>query len=225
MNFSESELAILRNFAKINPTQIIKPDHFGAKDPSNSIIGHYKFETAYDFEPFGLYEVPMFLQALETFDHPDIEVLNDRLVISEGNSKITYFTSPLDLIKSSEAPDLSKKFSKLDCELDFDLSADKLATIHKTASIFKAQYLFLESDDDAIRLTVSSDSPGTSANSFDVVIRDNIRANNLDDVILKIPFTEMRVLPGDYTVQASAKKISKWSCFNNVDYYIGCAID
>jgi len=225
MNFSETELTILSNFAKINPSQIIKPTGFGAKEPSASIVGVYDFEESYDFEPFGIYEVPMFLQALEAFDKPKIDVKPDRVVIKEGSSKIQFFTTPLDLIKNSEVPNIAPKFDKLDCELDFDLPADKLATIFKTASVFKAKYLFLESDSKGVRLTVSSDTPGSSANSFEIMIRDNVRSNELAKTVLKIPFAELRIIPGDYSIKASAKKISKWACFNDVTYYVGCMID
>ena len=225
MNFSETELTILSNFAKINPSQIINPTGFGAKEPSASIIGTYEFEEAYDFEPFGIYEVPMFLQALETFSKPKIDIKADKVIIKEGSSKIQFYTTPLDLIKNSEVPNVAPKFDKLECELDFDLPADKLASIMKTAGVFKAKYLFLESDKKNIRLTVSSDTPGSSANSFEISIRENIRANDLGDTVLKIPFSELRIIQGDYTIKASAKKISKWTCFNDVTYYVGCMID
>lgn len=225
MNFTETELHILSNFAKINPSQIIKPSGLGAKELSNSIIGTYEFENEYDFEPFGIYEVPMFLQAINTFDNPEMEIKGDRIVIKEGNSKVQFFTTPLDLIKNSEVPDIAPKFDKLDCELDFDLSSDKLATIFKTASVFKAKYLYLESDGDDVRLTVSTDAPGTSGNSFDIAVRDNIRSNNLGGTILKIPLSELRIISGDYSIKASTKKISKWTCFNDVVYYVGCMIN
>jgi len=225
MNFSETELSILSNFAKINPSQIIKPTGFGAKEPSASIVGTYDFEEEYDFEPFGIYEVPMFLQALEAFNKPKIEVLGDKVIIKEGRSKIQFFTTPIDLIKNSEVPNIAPKFDKLDCELDFDLPADKLATIIKTANVFKARYLFLETSDDGVLLTVSSDTPGSSANSYEILIRDNVRNNELDKTILKIPFSELRIIQGDYSIKASSKKISKWSCFNDVTYYVGCMID
>jgi len=225
VNFTDTELSILRNFSKINQSQIITPTGFGAREASNSIIGTFNFENAYDFEPFGIYEVPMFLQAMDTFDKPDIEVLADRVVIKEGSSKVQFFTTPLDLLKNSDIPPIAPKFDKLDCELDFDLSADKLATIFKTASVFKAKYLFIESDDEVVRLTVSSDSPGTSANSFEIAVRDSIRVNNLNGQILKFPLAELRIIPGDYSIKASVKKISRWSCFNDVDYYVGCMID
>lgn len=225
MNFTESELQILRNFSRINPSMIIKPTGLGAREPSNSIVGIYNFEETYDFEPFGIYEIPMFLQAIDTFDKPQLEVKKDRIVISEGSSKIQFFTTPIDLLKNAVIPEIDSKFDAVQPELDFDLSADKLATIQKTASVFKAKYLFLESDGDSVRLTVSSDSPGSSANSFDIVIRDNIRINDLGDTVLKIPLSELRIVAGDYCVKATTKKISKWECFNGVKYFVGVMVD
>lgn len=226
MNFSDTEITVLQNFAKINPSQIIKPDGLGAKELSNLIVGTYKFENEYDFEPFGIYDVNMFLQAISTFDKPNIDVKADRLVITEGNGKVTYFTTPLDLIKTAVVPDLNPKFNKITCEIDFDLSADKLATINKTEAVFKAGYLFIESEsEDAVRLTVSSEEPGSSANSFDLVVRENVRMSNLPKgEFLKIPLTELRIIPGDYTVLASTKKITKWSSFLGVEYFVGCMI-
>lgn len=228
MKFNETELSVLRNFSKINPSQIINPTGFCAKKVSNSIVGFYNFEEPYDFETFGIYEITTFLQVLDTFNSPDVTIEADRVLIKEGSSKAQYFTTPLDLLKQSEVPaDLPKKFAKLDCEIDFDLSADKLATIMKTASVFRAKYLFIESDadNDLVKLTVSSDSPGTSANSFDISIRENVRKNELAGQIIKFPLSELTIIPGDYKIEISSKKISRWSCFNGVDYFVGCMIE
>jgi hypothetical protein len=224
-SFSETELNILSNFAKINPAQIMKPEGFGALEPSNSIVAVYNFENKYDFEPFGIFEVPMFLQAMNSFDNPKIDIKPDHLVIYEGDSKIQFFTTPVDLLKKSAVPDVEPKFQKLDLELDFDLSADKLNSVIKTAQVLKAKYLYLESDGDSIRLTVSADKLESSSNCFTVNVRENIRSNSLGDTVLKIPLSELRVIPGDYTVQCSTKKITKWTSFTGVVYYIGCKAD
>lgn len=223
--FTNTQLQILRNFAKINPSQIISPTKFGAIEPSNSIVGVYEFDEPFDFDEFGIYDVPVFLQSIDAFDSPELEIKKDRVIISEGSARIQFFTTPIDLLKKSIVPDIETKFTQIDCEIDFDLSADKLATIQKTAQILKAKYLFIESDDDVIRLTVTPDTLESSSNCFEVVIRDNIRSNELGDEKLKLPLSELRVLPGDYTIKGSTKKITKWSCFNGVVYYVGCKVE
>lgn len=225
--FTDSDLAVLRNFARINPTQIVKPTGLAAREPSNSIAGTYAFENPQKFNEFAIYKMPDFLSAVEAFSTPELEVKNDHILITEGDSKIRYYTTPMDMVREgAEVPDLKSKFGKIESVLKFNLPADKLATIFKTASVLKGKFLFVEADGDAVRLTVSADKLESSANSFQVTIRDGIEINDLGDTVLSIPLGELRILPGDYEVSfATEHKVSHWAQFAGIDYFVGFAKD
>lgn len=224
MKLTETEVQVLRNFAKINPSQIVTGTRLSAVEPSNSIVGIYDFEKAQEVEPFGIFEMANFLAAIDAFTTPEIKNLGDRVVISEGDQKINYYTTPTKMLTA--APEkIDANFGTLECEIDFDLSAEKLATIFKTAAVLKAKNLFIESAEGAIRLTVAKDKLVSSDNSYQFVIRDNIRANKLGENILRIPLVDLRVIGGDYSIKGSLKKITQWKSFAGVRYYIGCKVE
>lgn len=219
MTFTETEISILKNFARINPAMIIHSDRFEVLSPTKSIVGKYEFESPYDFESFGIYEVPKFLQAVETFNNAGIEAGKKFLTIAEGSAKIKYWTTQQDILP--QVPDVDPNFQKVDKQLDFDLPADKLAALFKAAQVLRGEFVFFQSDENGVRLTIANDVDA-SEHSFDVLIRDNIRANDLGDDVLRIKVSELKVVAGDYKIGMAAQGISKWECFNGVSYYIGC---
>ena len=228
--FSDSEVQVLKNFARISPTQIIKPNGFGAKETKNTIAGVYKFEDEKEFEEFGIYQVPEFLAALDALQSPELvhDSAKKLITMKDGDSKIRFTTTPLDMIReTAEVNDLGAKWGKLPIDLAFELTADKLATIHKTASVLKAKFLYFERYEDAIRITVAQDKLESSANSFQVVIRDGINTLEITDEVFRIPLAELRIVPGDFNIEFSGKvKVSNWkSSVSGIDYYIGFAKD
>lgn len=223
MNFTDSELAVLKNFASINPSMVIHKDRLEVINNSKSTLASFTFDKEYDFEEFGIYVVPDFLQAIGAFKNPDLDVKSDHVLIKDGNQKIKFFTTPTNIIPKFQ--DLGPKFKKLTPELDFDLPGDKLAMIFKTASILKADFLFFESTDDGeVRITITNDLK-SSANSFEVVIRENVRTSDLSGMVIKMSVGELKLVPGDYKVQVSTKQISRWESYNGIDYFIGCKLN
>ena len=218
--FSESEINVLKNFASINPSMIIHPDRFEVLNNAKSVVGKYNFEKAYDFEAFGIYECSEFLSILGAMKNPEIEVQEKCIVIKDGSSKIRYFTTAKDLLP--QVPQVDANFANVKCGLCFDLPADKLASLFKMSTILKAGFVFFETDKKKVRITVADELVSTN-NSFDVTIDDGIKTNELEKA-LKIPLTDLKILPGGYSVELSTSKISKWNSIGGVTYYVGCAV-
>lgn len=215
-SFSETEINVLKNFSTINPSMVIDPTGFKVINNSKSVIGNYPFAKAYDFPVFGIYETSEFLTALGAMEKPQIEVEAKAINIVDGTNKLTYYTTATDLLPA--VPDVGAKFDKLDCELEFTITADKLAYLLKMATILKSKYLFFESDKKVIRIT-AGDELATSQNNFEAVIEGGITANRLTAPV-KVILADFKILPGEYAVKLSTK-ISKWSGTNGVDYFVG----
>ncbi len=216
--FNEKETGVLQNFAGINPSMIVDSKGFKVINNAKSVIGFYSFEKPYDFEDFGLYETNEFLTILKALESPEIEVSDKYLSISTGKDKVKYFTTAQNLLP--KVPDVSKKFSDVECEMVFSLSADKLNLLLKMAGILKSKFLFFETDKKKIRIT-AGDELESSGNNFEVVIEEGITSNKLTEPV-KIILADFKIMPGEYKVQLSTK-ISKWECVNGVDYYVGVA--
>lgn len=217
--FSDKDLKVLANFASINPSLIVYGDKVAVINASKSVVGEYRFEEPFKFKSFGLYECGEFLQAYQAIDKPSFEVFDKHVLISGQSDRLIYYTSPENVIPV--VPNVSEKFNKVECDLVFSLSADKLAILNKMAGILKTKYLFFESTEAGVRLTVS-DELESSANSYDISVTENIQTNNLTTPV-KLALADFKVLPGDYEIKLSSK-ISKWSNTAGVEYYLGTSV-
>jgi hypothetical protein len=226
-SFTDLQVKVLSNFATINPSILIAPDRLTAMNDTNSVIGIYEYDTAFTFEPWGLYDTQDFLTIHSAMVKPEIDKIDDKLMINitgSNNDKVRYFTTAENLILP--IPDIEGLFSKLDVVADFSLSADKLAIINKMASILKTKFVFFETDGKKIRITVGNELTSTG-NNYEIEVDDGIKVNNLTDPI-KIPILDFKVIPGEYEVKISSgatksgrvKSMTKWVNLNNVVYYI-----
>lgn len=216
--FKDTEIAVLKNLSSINPSMVIEPTRFSVINESKSVVSYYQFDDSYDYEEFGIYEVPEFLSVLATLKNPTIEPKEKYLIIGDTNSKFKYFTTSKDLLP--KVFDVKSKFAKVKCPIEFDISSEKLQLIYKTANILKADYVFVQSDEKKVRLTVANEL-NSSSSSFEITIEDGIKTNELADKVIKIPICDMKLYQGDYTVQI-AEKISCWkNIMGNLEYYIG----
>lgn len=219
-SFDEKTIKVLSNFTTINPSMIIQPDKLSVINNTSSCIGFYPFAKPFDFEEFGLYEATDFLSAISVFDTPPtIEVKDKYLIIANKADKFRYFTTAKTLITA--VPDIESKFEKIQPELEFTLTADKLAIINKCSSILKAKYIFFESQKKKILVTVANELE-SSNNSYELIIEDDITTNKLDQPV-KISLEDFKVLPGEYKISLSSK-ISRWNNLNGVRYYLACSI-
>lgn len=216
--YTDEEIVILKNFSSINASMILSGDGLSVINNSKSVIGVKNFDTPHDHEPFGVYETSEFLTAIGAMKDPKIIVSDKYLTIMDGSAKLKYFTTAQDLLP--KVPDVAKKFAGLDCDLDFTITADKLAFVLKMATILKSKFLFFETDGKKIRIT-AGDELASSNNSYVIEIEDGIEANKLEGPV-KITLDFFKLLPGDYKVSLSPK-ISKWESTNGIIYYVGCS--
>lgn len=218
VKFNETELLVIKNFAQITPSMRINPDVLVVRSVSNTCVAKYKFETAYEFPTFGLYETPELLAILSVYKTPTIKVIQDsHIEIVEGSSKTKYFTTPLHLIQ--EIPDVSGRFDSLSHDMEFVLSQEKLSFLQKMTSVLRADFIFFETEGDKIRITIGEELDN-SKNTWNVVIEEEIKANNLPK-ILKASLADFKLIPADYNVKISKDGISKWTNGLGVEYYIG----
>jgi hypothetical protein len=215
----EKVVKIMANFAGINPSMLIEPERLAVISNAKSVVANYKFPTPYTFEPFGLYDSSDALNIINALTKPEIEVKDKFInIIGANNDKVKYYTTATDLVP--KVPDVEAKFAKVDCLLEFQLTADKLAVIQKMIGILKSKYLFLETEGKQIRLTIG-DELESSGNNYDLVVVDGITTNNLDAPI-KVALVDFKILPGEYNIKIN-KKITKWENLNGVIYYITTA--
>lgn len=228
--YTAEELKVLGNFSTINENMIVLPDKFavinGAK---KSVVGYYKFDKKYEYEPYGIFNLPEFLTLVKiNGDEYELAVYDKYVEVfyPSSNSGTKYNLTPHELLP--QVGEISEKFNKLNIELDFDLPAENIATLKKVANILGLERIYIQSvpDQDAVLLTAAKKHLEKAENPHVVTITDkktNVRKNGLDvDTVLYVNVEELKILEGDYRVKISSRGISHWeNQFLNVEYYIG----
>lgn len=224
----EKIVKILQNFSTINPSLLITPTELGVISNSKSVIAKYPFQTPFDFEPFGLYNAKDFLGILNAMSKPTVEVQEKFVsIVGQNSDRVKYFTTASELVP--KVPNMDISHPDFTVIMKFNLSSDRLAVIKKMSAILKSKFIFFETDNKRIRITLG-DELESSGNNYEVEISDDIKVNILESV-LKIPTCDFNVLDGEYeitivskTVKGNTRTFTSWENLNGVSYIIATAV-
>lgn len=216
MNLSKETLALIRNFAGINGSIMLKQGNvLSTISEGKNVMASTSITESFPSD-FGIYDLGEFLGAVSIFQNTTLD-FNDKYVnISDGGkSKIKYFAAGDGIVKS--AP-VTIKFPAPDVE--FNLSSEALNMIMKTSSALKAGDVSIAGDGTTLKVIVS-DKKNATSNAYEVDIGqtdETFKAN------LKVE--NLKMMPGDYTVAISNKKISRFkSTTSDLTYYVAIEAD
>lgn len=218
MELSKDTLTLVKNFAGINGSLMLKAGNkLTTISEGKNIMA--EVTIAEDLpQDFGIYDLNEFLSVVSIFATPAIEFKEKYALVSDtnnGNSRIKYFAAGEGVVKA--APN-TIKFPTPDVE--FNLDATQLAMIQRTAGALKASDVTIQGDGSTLSVIVS-DKKNDTANAYSHSIgttEETFKAN------LKVE--NLKMLPGDYTVAISKKKISRFtSTVNDLTYYVAVEAD
>lgn len=218
MELSKDTLALIKNFAGINNSLMLKPGNkLATISEGKNIMAEATIAEELPIE-FGIYDLNEFLNVVSIFSNPNLEFQEKFALVSDsnnGNSRIKYFAAGEGVVKSAPS---TIKFPEPDVE--FTLDAGQLAMIQRTASALKASDVTIEGDGSILRVTVS-DKKNDTANAYSHALgttQETFKAN------LKVE--NLKMLPNDYTVSISKKKISKFKhSASDLTYYVAVEAD
>jgi ribosomal protein L28 len=214
MKLSKETVSLIKNFAGINSNLLLKNGNKLAtiSAQKNVMADATVSET---FPDFGIYDLNEFLGAMSLFDDPELE-FNDKFVsIKQGSSNIKFFAADATVLTAPQ-----KAITFPDAEINFTLSASMLNMISKTASVLRAADVSIVGDGTTINVLVG-DKKNATGNSYsepvgttDKTFKVNLKVENL------------KMLPGDYNVSISSKKISRFkSPSTDLVYYVAVEAD
>lgn len=228
ITLNSETITVLKNFASINQSVLIKTTDAVVRNNSKSCIAIYRFKEPLDLNgvlELGIYDTGDFLGIMSAYKNPEIETNDKFVTISEGKSKVKYFTTAADMVPSvpydceNGKYNIEKKFASVACELEFIIPQEKINILLKMATLLRSEFLFFESVDGAVRITVA-DELESSNNTWEMTLEENIIQSQLASPV-KMNLQEFKILPSDYTVKLSSVGISFWKSNLGVDYYIG----
>lgn len=227
--YTDTEMKILKNFAKIKTDMIVFPDRFAiVNGPLRSMAGVYKFKNPYDYEVFGVRSIERLISVIE--QTKEFELENNGRYISvfdkAANAETKIATSHvIDLDEDSRVKEelLAKRFGTFEFPLEFYVSSEVIVSLKRIATVLQSERFFFESLKGKIRIVAAEKSLINTSNPHEILITgDNVITNELGDQIVHIKVDEFRVLDGDYKVQLSNSDLTKWhNELLDIDYYIG----
>lgn len=215
MQLSKETLSLIKNFAGINGSLMFKQGNkLSTISEGKNIMAEVTIDEDMPMD-FGIYDLNEFLNVVSLFSTTQLDFSEKYVMVSDGgSSKIKYFAAGEGVVKSAPS---TIKFPQPDVE--FKIDAAQLAMILKTSSALKASDLSIVGDGTTLKVLVS-DKKNDTSNAYEVTIgttEETFKAN------LKVE--NLKMLPGDYEVAISKKKISRFKGTTDLTYYVAVEAD
>jgi hypothetical protein len=217
MNLSDKTLTILKNFAGINNSILVKQ---GTQLRTISVAKNILAEAQIDEEfprEFGIYDLNQFLNGLSLHQDPEMDFSPESyLNIREGKRRVKYFyADPAVIISPPE-----KEITLPSEDVHFQLDSIALEKLLKAAAVYQLPDLAAVGDAGVVKLVVR-DKKNDTSNEFAVVVGETDKKFSFNFKVENI-----KIIPGAYDVVVSQKLLSKFtntSC--DLKYYIALEPD
>jgi hypothetical protein len=217
MKLSNNTIALLKNFASINNSILVKK---GNKLRTISVAKNILAEADVVEEfprDFAIYELNQFLNGLTLHQDPDLDFTeNSHITIREGKRRVKYFYADPNVILSP--PDKEINFPSKD--VCFQLESSSLEKLVKAAAVYQLPDLSIVGDAGVIRLVVR-DKKNDTSNEYSIIVGETD-----NEFIFNFKVEYIKIIPGSYEVVVSKHLLSQFINTNyNLKYFIALEPD
>jgi len=201
MKLSNETLAVLKNFALIQPNLMFKAgNEIKTIAEAKNIVAKATITETIP-QDFGIYDVNDFLSSMSLFSDPTFAFTDDgkSAQISEGKSSLTYFFSDESSLTFPQ-----KDVSMPAIDVSFTLTADTLKALQRATSLLSVSTVSVEDAGSGIVLRVK-DAKNSTSNSYGTEVDGN---NNGHKFKFHFDISNFKLVQGDYEVSISGKLIS-----------------
>lgn len=215
MKLSKDTVALFKNFAGINSNLLLKQGNKLATISAQKNVMSDTVVTETFPSEFGIYDLNEFLGAMSLFDDPELDFEEKFVTIKEGGASIKYFAADASVLTAPQ-----KAITFPPAEIEFTLTATMLGMIQKTASVLHATDLMIVGADGKMTMQVG-DKKNVTGNTYNAQVGSTDKAFKVN---LKVE--NLKMLPGDYLVSISSKKISRFKATSSdLVYYVAVEAD
>ena len=217
MKLSDKTLTILKNFAGINNSILVKKgNQLKTISVAKNILAEAQIEEKFSRD-FAIYDLNQFLNGLSLHQDPDLDFSPDSyLTIREGKRRVKYFYADPAVIVSP--PD--KEISLPTEDVCFQLDSIALEKLLKAAAVYQLPDLAAVGEAGVVKLVVR-DKKNDTSNEFAVVVGETDK-----NFTFNFKVENIKIIPGAYNVVVSSKLLSRFSNTNHdLKYYIALEPD
>jgi len=218
MKLSDNTLTLLKNFAGINQSILVKQ---GNKLRTISIAKNILAEAEITEEfprEFAIYDLNQFLNGLSLHQDPDLDFTeNSYITIREGKRRVKYFYADHNVIISP--PEKEIKLPSND--VCFQLETGALEKLVKAAAVYQLPDISAIGDAGVIRLVVR-DKKNDTSNEYSIVVGETDEQFTFNFKVENIS----KIVSGAYNVVVSRKLLSQFTnTKHNLSYWIALEPD
>ena len=218
MKLSDNTLTLLKNFAGINQSILVKQ---GNKLRTISIAKNILAEAEITEEfprEFAIYDLNQFLNGLSLHQDPDLDFTeNSYITIREGKRRVKYFYADPNVIISP--PEKEIKLPSND--VCFQLETGALEKLVKAAAVYQLPDISAIGDAGVIRLVVR-DKKNDTSNEYSIVVGETDEQFTFNFKVENIS----KIVSGAYNVVVSRKLLSQFTnTKHNLSYWIALEPD
>ena len=217
MKLSDNTLTILKNFAGINNSILVKE---GTKLRTISVAKNILAEADITEEfprDFAIYDLNQFLNGLSLHSDPDLDFKEDSyLSIREGKRRVKYFFADPNVIISPPEKDIQLPSQ----DVCFQLDSTSLEKLVKAAAVYQLPDLSAVGEAGVIKLVVR-DKKNDTSNEYAIVVGETDQ-----EFTFNFKVENIKIIPGAYDVVVSSKLLSQFTNTKyNLTYFIALEPD
>lgn len=201
MNLSNETLAILKNFAAIQPNVVFRAgQELKTIAEAKNIVAKATIAETIP-QDFGIYDLNDFLSSMSLFSNPSFAFSADgkSSTLSEGKSTLTYFFSDESSLTYPQ-----KDVAMPPIDVSFTLTSDVLNALRKATSLLSVSTVSVEDQGAGIVVRVK-DPKNSTSNSYGTEVEGVTNGHTFK---FHFDIGNFKILPGDYDVSISGKLIS-----------------
>jgi len=202
MKLSDSTLTILKNFAGINNSILVKS---GNQLRTISVAKNILAEASIDEEfprQFAIYDLNQFLNGLGLHQDPDLDFSPDSYItIKEGKRRVKYFYADPNVIISPPEKEITLPSE----DVHFQLESTSLEKLLKAAAVYQLPDLSAVGENGVVKLVVR-DKKNDTSNEYAITVGETDK-----QFVFNFKVENIKIIPGAYDVIVSSKLLSKFS--------------
>ena len=217
MKLSDNTLTILKNFAGINNSILVKEGNsLRTISVAKNILAEADIKEEFPRD-FGIYDLNQFLNGLGLHQDPDLNFGEESyLTIREGKRRVKYFYADPNVIISP--PDKNIELPSED--VHFQLESTSLEKLLKAAAVYQLPDLCVVGEDGVVKIVVR-DKKNDTSNSYSVDVGETDKTFTFNFKVENI-----KIIPGAYDVVVSQKLLSRFTNSKfDLTYYIALEPD
>ena len=217
MKLSDKTLVILKNFAGINNSILVKRgDSLRTISLAKNILAEANIKEEFPRD-FAIYDLNQFLNGLGLHQDPELDFREDSfLSIREGKRRVKYFFADAQVITAPPEKTLTLPTQ----DVCFQLDSVTLEKLLKAAAVYQLPDLSAIGEAGVVKLVVR-DKKNDTSNEFAIVVGETD-----SKFIFNFKVENIKIIPGAYNVVISSKLLAQFTNENhNLKYFIALEPD